>query len=96
MSDPYVMARTRRAYVTILGYIWMPRVLCSMQKQLSNYDLENIGEFTRENIDQWLTSNSGDFSSVVDFTARCGETEIEWSSEENEMSYLDTVSEVDD
>ena len=91
MADPYVAGRRRIAYVIILGTIWMPAVTVSLQKTLSDYDLDNIGEFTRENVEQWLTSNSGDFQHVIDFTARCGSVEIEWSSEDNECQYLDTL-----
>ena len=92
MADPITLRRVRLAYVIILGYIWMPRVICSLEKKLSDYDLDNIGEFTRENVEEWLTKNAGDFSEVIDFTARCGDEMIEWSSEENEMAYCDTLS----
>lgn len=89
-TAPYAMRRVRIAYVIILGKMWMGGT-ASLHKDLSDYDLGNIGEFNRENVEQWLTSNSGDFSSVTDFTARCGDVEIEWSSEENEMAYCDTL-----
>ena len=90
---PYTTRRVRVAYVIILGGIWSPMgAVCSLEKRLSDYDLENIGEFTRDNVEQWLTCNSGDFSHVIDFTAACGLTEIPWSSEDNEMAYLDTIS----
>lgn len=91
MPTPYTMRRVRRAYVIVLGRIWMPNCLASLRIDLRDYDLENIGEFTRDNVEQWLTSHSGDFSSVVDFTAECGNTRIEWESEENELAYLDTL-----
>jgi hypothetical protein len=90
-NSPYTMRQTRVAYVLILGDIWMPSTTASLHKNLSDYDLINIGEFTRENVEQWLTSNSGDFQSVTDFYAVCGETEIPWSSEDNECAYLDTL-----
>lgn len=92
MNSPYAMRKVRIAYVRILGKPWMSRCDVSMDVNLSDHDLENIGEFTRDNVEQWLTSHSGDFSEVTDFTAVCGETEIPWSSEENEMAYLDTIS----
>ena len=66
--------------------------IASIHKDLSDYDLGNIGEFTRDNVEQWLTSHSGDFQEVIDFTAVCGKEEIPWSSEDNEMTYLDTIS----
>lgn len=89
--DPHTMRRVRRAYVIILGTIWMPAIDCSLEIKLSDYDLENIGEFTRDNVEQWLTSHSGDFQHIIDFTAMCGDIEIEWSSEDNEMKYYDTL-----
>ena len=90
----YAMKRTRVAYVIILGKIWMPPgLVASLRKDLSDYDLNNIGEeFTRENVEEWLTANAGDFQEVIDFSAVCGETEIPWSSEENESKYYDTIS----
>ena len=90
VAEPYKMRRVRIAYVIILGKMWMGGT-ASLQKNLSDYDLGNIGEFNRENVEEWLTSNSGDFQSVTDFTAVCGEVEIPWSSEDNEMAYFDTL-----
>lgn len=95
MTNPYTTRRVRLAYVLILGKLWMPSVTASMRTDLRDYDLENIGEFTRENVEQWLMTHSGDFSSVTDFCAVCGNVEIPWSSEENEMIYLETISEPD-
>lgn len=91
MADPHVMRKTRLAYVTILGRLWMGGI-ASIHKDLSDYDLGNIGEFTRENMEDWLTSHAGDFQEVIDFMAVCGKEEIPWSSEDNEMTYLDTIS----
>lgn len=90
----------RRSYVIILGRLWMPQCMASMYKVLSPYDVENIraegdGEIAREAIEQWLTANSGDFSSVVDFVASIEDGEetryFEWTTEENEIAYLDTL-----
>lgn len=92
MPNPYVMRRMRNAHVIIYGKLWMPMTNASLQNNLSDYDLKNIGEFTRENVEQWLMSNSGDFSHVIDFTAVCGDVEIPWESEDNEMAYYDTIN----
>lgn len=92
----------RRSYVTILGQLWMPSCDASLRKDLSSYDIENIraqandGQtIDREAVDQWLTTNSGDFSRVIDFEASIEDGEqtidIPWSSEENECRYLDTL-----
>jgi hypothetical protein len=92
LASPYTMRRVRVAYVDVLGTIWMPAATCSMRYPLSDYDLENIGEFTRKNVEQWICTHAGDFQAIKDFHAVCGETEIAWASEENEMTYYDTVS----
>lgn len=89
------------SYVDVLGYIWMPHALCSTRITLSAYDLGNIadegGNITREDVEQWLTMHTGDFSNVVDFNASIewnGETlDFPWSTEENECAYFDTVGE---
>lgn len=88
----------RSSYVDVLGYIWM-RALCSLRINVSSYDLEHMrdddGAITRESIEQWLTSHSGDFSEVVDFHASIEDgnesLDFPWSSEENEFAYIDTL-----
>ena len=83
-----------RNFVTVLGYIWMPNnVLCSYRYPLSRHDVENIGEFTRDNVEQWLACHAGDFKHIVDFWASVGDKEIPFESEEHEMQYLDTLPE---
>lgn len=91
MNSPYTMRRVRNAYVEIIGKIWMPAVVCGQRQDLSDYDLENIGEFTRENVEQWLCTHSGDFQSVTDFRAVCGKVEIAWESEESEFTFSDAM-----
>lgn len=95
-SSPYAMRQCRIAYVEVLGKIWMPMVTAGTRLELSDYDLENIGEFTRENVEDWLGTNSGDFSSVKDFAAVCGETVIAWQSEENELEFSDCMCSSDE
>ena len=78
-------------FVDVVGRIWMPAITASMRYPLSGYDLENIGEFTRENVAQWVGTHAGDFQSVQDFYATAGDQEIPWASEEGELAYLDTL-----
>tara|TARA_Y100000310_G_scaffold17714_1_gene17499 strand:- start:486 stop:755 length:270 start_codon:yes stop_codon:yes gene_type:complete len=78
-------------WVDVIGTIWMPAITCAMRYPLSKYDIENIGEFTRENVDQWLTTHAGDFQDVKDFYATVGDQEIPWSSEESEFTYNDCM-----
>ena len=92
-GQAYAVRPVRIAYVIVLGRIWMPMATASLRINLRDYDLENIGDFTRENVEEWLTANAGDFSQVLDFTAACGDIEIPWGSEESEIEYLDTITE---
>lgn len=89
------------SYVTVLGKLWMPMCDASMCIRLSEYDIEDIraedddGRITRDGIEQWLTSHSGDFSSVTDFCASIedGEQTLDfpWADDESECAYLDTL-----
>lgn len=97
------MARyvVRHSYIDVLGVIWMPAATGSLRIKLSNYDIENMrdkdGEITRDSVEQWLTMHSGDFQSVTDFRASIEDgdktLDFDWSSEENEFAYLDTLGE---
>ena len=89
--SPYVMRKTRVAYVSVLGKIWMPAVTAAMEYKLDDYALRNIGKFTRDNVEQWLAMHAGDFQSIIDFTAQCGDTMIPWKDEESEYKYVDCM-----
>lgn len=80
-----------RNWIEVIGTIWMPAVTCGQRIELSQYDIGNIGEATRENVDQWLTTHTGDFQSVKDFRAVIGEVEIPWNDEESECVYSDCM-----
>ena len=103
------MARrlVRYSYVIILGKIWLPMAPASLRKDLSSYDIDNIrgysrhlsgdetGPITREGFEHWLMLNSGDFSSVDDFTGSIedGDTTLDfpWAKDESEINYYDTL-----
>ena len=105
------MARylVRVSYVIILGKIWMPMAPASLRKELSSYDVDNIrgysrhlsgdpnGPITREGLEHWLMLNSGDFSSVDDFTASIEDgdqtRDFPWANDDSEIAYLDTLPE---
>ena len=77
-------------FVRVVGHIWQPGVgPCAMEYTLSDYHVRNIGEFTRENVEDWLTKNAGDFQSITDFYATVGDKEIPWATEEGEIAYSD-------
>ena len=80
-----------RKWIEVIGVIWMPAVTCAKRIDLSAYDMENIGEPTRENVEDWLGSHTGDFQSIDDFHAVIGETDIPWKDEESEFTYCDCM-----
>ena len=81
-----------RNFVIVLGGIWLPYgAKATMEYKLSPYDIANIGEFTRENVESWVDKNAGDFSSIIDFYATIGDKEIPWASKENELVYQNTA-----
>ncbi len=80
-----------RNWIDVIGQIWMPAVTCATRRDLSDYDMRNIGEPTRENVDRWLALNVGDFQSIADFHAVIGETEIPWEREESELTFIDCM-----
>ena len=83
-------------FVQVLGCIWMPYgAKATYEYPLSAYDIENIKEFTRENVASWLAKNAGDFSSITDFYATTGDKEIPWQSEDNELTYQDITYPLD-
>ena len=74
-------------WINVVGTIWMPAVTATYTYQLTQYDMENIGEPTRENVETWLSTHAGYFQSIKDFHALVGETEIPWKDEENEFLF---------
>lgn len=77
--------------IQVIGVIWMPAVTCAQVIKLTEHDLESIGELTRENVEMWLTSHTGDFQSITDFRADIGEWESPWASEESECTFSDCM-----
>lgn len=87
----------RKSLVRVIGRIWMPAGICAMEYQLNAYQVENAkddqGRITRESLDRWLSTNSGDFQSVTDFWAsiEVGDqtVEIPWANEDSECEFSD-------
>jgi hypothetical protein len=59
-ANPYKTERVRRAFVDVIGLSGCHRFRRRLTKYKCDYDLENIGEFTRENIERWLCTHAGD------------------------------------
>jgi len=79
-------------YIEVIGSIWQPGIgPCVYRYELRPYDMENIGEPTRENVQSWIDKNAGDFKAVTDFHAVVGETDLPWGKEESELTYYDCM-----
>ena len=80
-----------RNWIDVLGTIWLPAITCGQQINLTAYDMDNIGEPSRDNVEQWLGTHAGDFQSIEDFHAVLGETEIPWNDEDHECQFNDCM-----
>jgi hypothetical protein len=90
----------RKDFVRVLGNGWLsfdrngfpakPYPSMAGEIPLTESDLKQIGDYlTRANIEHWLATNSGDFSSITDWSASIGSLEIPFLDDENEMTYND-------
>jgi len=94
----------RRSVVDVYGKLWMPMTPAAQRTELSSYDIDNIrdedGNITRESVEDWLMGNSGDFSTVVDFSASIEDgdmtIDIPWATEEGEYGYSDCMYAAED
>ena len=77
--------------INVLGTIWMPSITAGQAIEIRDYDTKNIGEITRENVEQWLCSNTGDFKSIIDFGGIIDGVSIDWKDEESENTFNDCV-----
>ena len=87
--------------IQVIGYIWMPRTMAAMEYTLDNRDLERYSiskdNPTREDIERWISTNTGDFSNIVDYRADIGQNKIlYWKDPESEFIYNGITFPVDD
>ena len=81
-----------RNWIDVVGGIWMPYgSRCAMRYDLHSYELECIGKPTRKNVERWIGTHTGDFSSIEDYRAVIGEKEFKWKKEESECIFNDCV-----
>lgn len=85
-----------KSFIQAIGPIWTPNATGATQYNLTHSDIENMGGITRESIDEWLSTHSGDFRSVTDFRADIELPDgrnviIEWENEESEFIYSDCM-----
>ena len=90
MPDPVVSRPRRVARVEVLGTAWMGGTAASIV-ELRDYDLENVGAFSREAFAAWINTHAGDFQSVTDFAVYVGDSVIPWESEEHELTACDCL-----
>ncbi len=77
----------------------MPPIVCAEELVVPDDEVErlkdNEGRITRESVEQWLTTHSGDFQEVMDFSASIEDgpdtVEVPWRDEESECTYMDCM-----
>jgi hypothetical protein len=82
--------------IRVVGNIWQPGVgVCAMAYSLSPYDVENMrnatGGITRDDVDEWLAKNAGDFREVLDFEANIDGSVFEFANEDSVGDYHDAM-----
>ena len=85
-----------RNYVRVIGKIWMPPITAAMEYTLSDSELESNhidrDNPTRDQIQRWVSTETGDFRSIEDFSADIGDRGIvPWFKEESECTYNDCM-----
>jgi len=59
-------------FIDVIGRIWLPPIVCALRKVLTARDVEDLrdenGNITRESVAEWLTTNTGDFQEIIDFS----------------------------
>jgi hypothetical protein len=58
-----------KSFIQVIGPIWMPPVICAMQYDLGEWEMGHFQTFTREGVEVYLSSRSGDFQCINDFYA---------------------------
>jgi hypothetical protein len=69
----------------------MPAGTCAMVYDLQDYEIECIGELTRDNVRAWLNTHSGDFQIVQDFHADIADFDSPWEHVESEGIFADCM-----
>lgn len=102
------MARytVRVSYINVVGRLWQPGIVAAIRINLRAYDIENMRQeaiyrnddptITREVVECWLATNSGDFQEIIDFEASIEDgdqtLDFPFATEDGEMAYVDCFS----
>ena len=81
--------------IQVVGRLWSG-VKGAYSRSLTQHDVEQIGELTRENISNWIDSHFGDFESITDFHADLDDFDSPWDDEDSEMFYMEVMYEHDE
>ena len=82
--------------IQVVGHIWQPGTVRGEQYDLKPHQVQAIkalweGKLTREAVELWLATNSGDFQHVQDFHADIEDFDSPWENEENEAIFNDCM-----
>lgn len=88
-----------RSEIQVIGKIWMPNVDAAAVVPMSRYDVDNArdedGNLTRESVERWVLTHSGDFSSVEDFRGDISDGAenfvSEWADSDSEARFMDAM-----
>lgn len=73
--------------VDVIGHGWLNQRMCYTYK-LTDYDVESIGKLNRDNVENWLMKNSGDFQMVDDFQVDIKDFQSDFNSVDNYYEWL--------
>jgi hypothetical protein len=89
--------KVNKSFIHIVGTMWMPSTTGALVLNITSLDADYLkddnGNITRESVEEWLSTHSGDFRNVIDFYADIetdsGNVIIDWLNEENEIVFND-------
>jgi len=82
--------------IDVIGRLWIPADVAAYTYDLSPFQIAQIGQLNRANIAGWLDKNTGDFQSIIDFTADIGDFYCDWNKEDSEDIWLKCIGEDND
>jgi hypothetical protein len=88
--------RSTTGHVDVIGEIWWPMGgTFAYSYSLDAYDVENMraddGKIARREIQAWLDTHAGDFSSIADFSATIDGASYGWADADSELTFGDCM-----
>ncbi len=84
------MFQVERNWIELVGRGWYGQT-AAMRRDVDSYDIKNIGELTRENVERWIDSHCGDFQKVDDFAAYIKDFRSDFQTEDGEIAFNDCM-----